>query len=103
MQALLPSPQLTAKEAKSPDSGSAAQSNNSKAAKVESAIEYIKELQKQVLEKDRLIDQKDQEVEALRRELAALKRSDSASSSVVETEAQMKTETSSSPGTENAT
>ncbi|KAF2867102.1 hypothetical protein BDV95DRAFT_631253 [Massariosphaeria phaeospora] len=76
MQALLPSPNISAKEpkeAKSPDSGSGAQSNNSKAAKVESAIDYIKELQQQCSDKDRLIDQKDQEVEALRRELAALK------------------------------
>ena len=53
----------------------AAQSNNSKAAKVESAIDYIKALQKQCSEKDKLLDQKEQEMEALRRELAALKRS----------------------------
>ncbi|KAJ4358564.1 uncharacterized protein N0V89_003148 [Didymosphaeria variabile] len=77
MQALLPSPQLGAKESKSPESMTAAQSNNSKAAKVESAIDYIKALQKQCAEKDRALDQKDQEVEALRRELAAFKRSDS--------------------------
>lgn len=76
MQALLPSPQLGAKESKSPDSGSA-QSNNSKAAKVESAIEYIRQLQKQCSDKDKLLDQKDQEVEALRKELAALRRSSS--------------------------
>lgn len=75
MQALLPSPQLGAKESKSPEIMTAAQSNNSKAAKVESAIEYIKTLQKQCLDKDRLIDQKDQEMESLRRELAALRRS----------------------------
>ncbi|KAJ4286140.1 hypothetical protein N0V90_013489 [Kalmusia sp. IMI 367209] len=74
MQALLPSPQLGAKESKSPEIMTAAQSNNSKAAKVESAIDYIKALQKQCSEKDRLLDQKDQEVEALRKELAALRR-----------------------------
>lgn len=78
MQALLPSPQIGAKESKSPESMTAAQSNNSKAAKVESAIEYIKALQEQCSEKDRLLDQKDQEMEALRKELATLKRSSSA-------------------------
>lgn len=104
MQALLPSPHLSAKDARSPDSSSAAQSNNSKAAKVESAIDYIKELQKQCLDKDRLLDQKDQEMEALRKELAALKRSDSVgSSSAAEVEVQMKTEKSSSPSVENST
>jgi predicted RNase H-like nuclease (RuvC/YqgF family) len=77
MQALLPSPQIGAKESKSPESMTAAQSNNSKAAKVESAIEYIKALQEQCSEKDRLLDQKDQEMEALRKELATLKRSSS--------------------------
>ncbi|KAF1966995.1 hypothetical protein BU23DRAFT_308909 [Bimuria novae-zelandiae CBS 107.79] len=77
MQALLPSPHLNGKESKSPESMTAAQSNNSKAAKVESAIEYIKALQHQCSEKDKLLDQKDQEVETLRRELAALKRSSS--------------------------
>lgn len=58
----------------------AAQSNNSKAAKVESAIDYIKVLQKQCADKDKLLDQKDQEMEALRRELAALKQSRESSS-----------------------
>jgi hypothetical protein len=77
MQALLPSPPLGAKESKSPEIMTAAQSNNSKAAKVESAIDYIKALQKQCSEKDRQLDQKDQEMEVLRRELAALKRSSS--------------------------
>ncbi|KAF2659287.1 hypothetical protein K491DRAFT_712807 [Lophiostoma macrostomum CBS 122681] len=108
MQALLPSPQIPAqvRETKSPDSSSAAQSNNSKAAKVESAIDYIKQLQKQCSDKDRLLDQKDQEMEALRKELAAFKRSDSAGSSNPSRSAeQMKAEASSSPVTsiENAT
>ena len=98
MQAILPSPQISAKEAKSPDS-SAAQSSNSKAAKVESAIDYIKELQKQCSEKDRLLDQKDLEMEALRKELAALKRNDSLSS----TEGPMRTKSSSTPESESAT
>lgn len=77
MQALLPSPQLGAKESKSPECMTAQQSNNSKAAKVESAIDYIKALQKQCSEKDRQLDQKDQELEALRRELAKFTRSNS--------------------------
>lgn len=103
MQALLPSPQIAAREAKSPDSSSAAQSNNSKAAKVESAIDYIKELQQQCRDKDNLLDQKDQEMDALRKELAALRRSDSVNSS--NPDAQLKAEASSSPATsiENAT
>ena len=81
MQALLPSPHLGAKECKSPESMTAAQSNNSKAAKVESAIDYIKALQKQCSDKDKLLNQKDQEMEALRKELAALKRSTSSETS----------------------
>lgn len=86
MQSLLPSPQITAKDAKSPDgSGGSAggstaqQQSNSKAATVESAIEYIKTLQKRmdeqdrlVSEKDRLIGEKDKEMEALRKELKEL-------------------------------
>jgi hypothetical protein len=106
MQALLPSPLISARETKSPESSSAAQSNNSKAAKVESAIDYIKELQKECSDKDRLLGQKDQEMEALRRELAALKRSDSmGSSNPSKTAEQMKAEASSSPVTsiENVT
>lgn len=105
MQALLPSPQIAAKDAKSPDSSSAAQSNNSKAAKVESAIEYIKQLQKQCLDKDRLLDQKDQEMEALRKELAALKGAGSESStpSRADSESQRKAELRPSPETPNAT
>lgn len=103
MQALLPSPHIDAKEAKSPELSSAAQSNSSKAAKVESAIDYIKQLQRQCSDKDRLLDQKDQEMEALRKELAALKRSDSITSNSAENDSQMKTEKSSSPDSENAT
>ena len=73
MQALLPSPVLNAKDAaKNLDAGGA-QSNSSKAAKVESAIEYIKQLQQQCFEKDRLLGKKDQEMEDLRKELADLK------------------------------
>lgn len=72
MQALLPLSQQV-KEGKSPETS--AQSNNSKAAKVESAIGYIKELQKEVSDKDQLLAAKEQEMEALRKELAALKQS----------------------------
>ncbi|KAF2741509.1 hypothetical protein EJ04DRAFT_422596 [Polyplosphaeria fusca] len=105
MQALLPSPLLGAKESKSPESSTAAQSNNSKAAKVESAIDYIRELQKQCSEKDRLIEQKDQEMENLRKELAAFKTSSVGVSSTptetTEMDTDMKTEATPSP--ENAT
>lgn len=101
MQALLPSPQLGPTEAKSPDS-SAAQSNNSKAAKVESAIDYIRQLKQQVSERDRLIESKDQEMEQLRRELAALRRS-SSEGSAVDIAAQLKAEPTSSPSTDNGT
>ncbi|ORY17418.1 hypothetical protein BCR34DRAFT_37427 [Clohesyomyces aquaticus] len=107
MQQLLPSPQILAGDAKSPDSagGSQSQSNNSKAAKVESAIEYIKQLQKQCSEKDNLLDKKDQEMEALRKELAALRRSNSvgSSSNPAESETQMKSESKSGSEAENAT
>ncbi|KAF2476381.1 uncharacterized protein BDR25DRAFT_277464 [Lindgomyces ingoldianus] len=108
MQQLLPSPQIharDARDAKSPDSSGGAQTNNSKAAKVESAIEYIKQLQKQCSEKDKLIDQKDLEMEALRRELAALRRSGSvgSSSNPAEIETQLKSESKSGSETENAT
>ncbi|RMZ72209.1 phosphorus acquisition-controlling [Pyrenophora seminiperda CCB06] len=104
MQALLPSPQLGATpDAKSPESN-AQNSNNSKAAKVESAIEYIKQLKQEVSERDNLLSQKDQEMDALRKELAALKRSGSEGSvSEVEAAAQPKAEPSSSPNTENET
>ena len=53
MQALLPSPQIRAQDAAAaagPEHSAAAQSSSSKAAKVESAIEYIKQLQKQCSE-----------------------------------------------------
>lgn len=108
MQALIPSPHLAARDAKSPDSSStAAQLSNSKAAKVESAIDYIKQLKQQCSEKDRLLSQKDREMEALREELAALRRSSSAvsSSNAAEADVQMTTETgsSSSPHAENET
>jgi vacuolar-type H+-ATPase subunit I/STV1 len=101
MQALLPSPLMNAIDAKSPDS-SAAQSSNSKAAKVESAIDYIKQLKQEVSERDRLIESKDQEMEQLRKELAALRRSSSVGS-VVEVAAQLKTESVSTPSTDNGT
>ncbi|KAH7079338.1 hypothetical protein BKA63DRAFT_264130 [Paraphoma chrysanthemicola] len=103
MQALLPSSLIGATEAKSPES-SAAQSSNSKAAKVESAIDYIKQLKQQVSEKDRLIESKDQEMEQLRKELVALRRSSSVGSSA-DVAAQLKAEPASSPNTdtENAT
>ncbi|KAF2192617.1 hypothetical protein K469DRAFT_731112 [Zopfia rhizophila CBS 207.26] len=104
MQALLPSPNLTAGDAKSPESGgTAAQTNSSKAAKVESAIGYIKQLQKQCSEKDKMLDQKDQEMEMLRKELAALRRMSSIGSNPKETDTPMKTESNSSPEMENAT
>ena len=115
MQALIPSPHLTARDAKSPDSSSTAtQLSNSKAAKVESAIDYIKQLKKQCSEKDKLLDEKDREMEKLRKELAAFKRSNSISS-VNESEADVKmaidtdlvsspnSNSKSSPRTENAT
>jgi hypothetical protein len=108
MQALIPSPHLAARDAKSPDSSStAAQLSNSKAAKVESAIDYIRTLKQQCSEKDRLLDQKDREMEALREELAALRRCSSATSSAnaVDSDVQMTTEADSSrsPHAENAT
>jgi predicted RNase H-like nuclease (RuvC/YqgF family) len=102
MQALLPSPQLgaTPTDAKSPETN-AQNSNNSKAAKVESAIEYIRQLKQEVSERDNLLTQKDQEMETLKKELAELRRSSSSgASSVAE---QMKAEPSNSPNTENET
>jgi vacuolar-type H+-ATPase subunit I/STV1 len=102
MQALLPSPQPGAiPDAKSPESN-ALNSNNSKAAKVESAIEYIKQLKQEVSERDDLISQKDQEMDALKKELAALKRTGS-EVATPEAAAQLKAEPSSSPNTENET
>ncbi|KAF1995827.1 hypothetical protein P154DRAFT_333683 [Amniculicola lignicola CBS 123094] len=107
LQALLPSPQISAKDAvaKSPDSASAAaQSSNSKAAKVESAIDYIRQLKKEGSDKDRLLDQKDAEMEALRKELAALRRGSSAGSSDIagDSDPQMKPEALSSSEGETA-
>jgi vacuolar-type H+-ATPase subunit I/STV1 len=99
MQALLPSPLIGATDAKSPDS-SAAQSSNSKAAKVESAIDYIRQLKQEVSERDRLIESKDQEMEQLRKELAALRRSSSVGSAA-EVAAQLKSEPVSTPSTDN--
>jgi hypothetical protein len=77
MQALLPLAQQV-KEGKSPENS--IQSNNSKAAKVESAIGYIRELQQEVSDKDRLLAEKDQEMDALRKQLAALKQTNPESS-----------------------
>jgi len=99
MQALLPSTLVAAADAKSPES-SAAQSSNSKAAKVESAIDYIKQLKQEVSEKDRLIESKDQEMEQLRKELAALRRSSSVGSAA-ELASQLKSEPVSTPSTDN--
>lgn len=80
MQDLLPPGLQTATpDAKSPET--AAQSNNSKAAKVESAIDYIKHLKIEVSTKDQLLHQKDVEMEALRKQLADLRRSSSAGNS----------------------
>jgi predicted nuclease with TOPRIM domain len=99
MQDLLPpSSQTGTPDAKSPET--AAQSNNSKAAKVESAIEYIKHLKGEVSAKDRLLEQKDVEMEALRKQLAELRRSSSAgisSSESAEIVAEMKQEPTSTP------
>lgn len=104
MQALLPSPLLDpTPDAKSPESA-AQQSSNSKAAKVESAIDYIKQLKQEVSERDELLGKKDQEMNELRKQLAALKRNSSVCS-VQETAAEMKAEpaSSSSPSTDNGT
>lgn len=80
MQALLPSPLLApTPDAKSPESA-AQQSNNSKAAKVESAIDYIKQLKQEVSERDELLSKKDKEMDDLRKQLAALRRGSSVSS-----------------------
>lgn len=102
MQALLPSPIIAAADAKSPESF-AQQSNNSKAAKVESAIDYIKQLRQQVSERDDLLNQKNQEMNELRRELAALRRSSSSAGSAAEAETQLKAESSSSPNNSDET
>lgn len=78
MQDLLPpGSQTGTPDAKSPPE-TAAQANNSKAAKVESAIEYIKQLKGEVSAKDKLLEQKDAEMELLRKQLAQLRRGSSA-------------------------
>ncbi len=87
MQALLPSPIIAATEAKSPESA-AQQLSNSKAAKVESAIGYIKQLKHEISEKDELLGEKDHEIERLKIELAALKQSSASSAVDVEMEAE---------------
>lgn len=93
MQALLPSPRFgSTSDAKSPETG-AQNSNNSKAAKVESAIEYIKQLKQEVSERDELLSKKDNEMDALKKELAELKRSRS-EGSAPETATQPKAEPS---------
>ncbi|KAJ4323403.1 hypothetical protein N0V94_001875 [Neodidymelliopsis sp. IMI 364377] len=99
MQDLLPpGSQTVTPDAKSPET--AAQSNNSKAAKVESAIDYIKHLKSEVSAKDQLLQQKDAEMEALRKQLAELRRSSSAgvsSDSSTENAAELKKEPISTP------
>jgi vacuolar-type H+-ATPase subunit I/STV1 len=90
MQDLLPPSHITP-DAKSPET--VAQSNNSKAAKVESAIDYIKLLKKQCSDKDKMLSEKDVEMEALRKQLAELRRGSSVSSpSASETAPQPKCE-----------
>lgn len=99
MQALLPASQQI-KEGKSPDNS--LQSNNSKAAKVESAIDYIRELQQECSDKDKLLVEKDREVEELRKELAALKQS-SSSNIASNSQAAAATTQENAPSRENAT
>lgn len=102
MQALLPSSRFGAvSDAKSPETN-AQNSNNSKAAKVESAIEYIKQLKQEVSERDELLSKKETEMDALKKELAELKQRNS-QSAAPEAEPQPKTEPSPSPNTENET
>lgn len=73
MQDLLPpGSQITTPDGKSPET--AAQLNNSKAAKVESAIDYIKLLKGEVSKKDEMLQQKNVEMEELRKQLAELRR-----------------------------
>lgn len=104
MQDLLPpSSQTGTPDAKSPET--AAQSNNSKAAKVESAIEYIKHLKGEVSAKDKLLEQKDAEMDALRKQLAQLRRgssvdissAESLATDSVEESAELKKEPMSTP------
>lgn len=98
MQELLPpGSQNATPDAKSPETGP--QSSNSKAAKVESAIEYIKHLRGEVSKKDELLKEKDVEMEALRKQLADLRRGSSAgmSSSGSSTENTVETEMKKEP------
>lgn len=99
MQDLLPpSSQAGTPDTKGPET--AAQSNNSKAAKVESAIDYIKQLKSEVSAKDLLLQQKDEEMEALRKQLAELRRGSSVgvnSDSSTENAAELKEESASTP------
>jgi hypothetical protein len=99
MQDLLPpGSQTGTPDAKSPET--AAQSSNSKAAKVESAIDYIKHLKSECSVKDQLLQQKDAEMEALRKQLAELRRSSSAgmsSDSSTENATELKKEPVSTP------
>ncbi|KAF2131896.1 hypothetical protein P153DRAFT_334181 [Dothidotthia symphoricarpi CBS 119687] len=85
MQALLPPSLNGDTEAKSPEM-TAAQSNNSKAAKVESAIDYIRLLKKQCEDKDRALEVKEREMDELREQLAALRRCSSVGTSGEEAE-----------------
>ncbi|KZM20483.1 uncharacterized protein EKO05_0004511 [Ascochyta rabiei] len=105
MQDLLPpGSQTVTPDAKSPET--AAQSNNSKAAKVESAIDYIKHLKSEVSLKDQLLQQKDVEMEALRKQLAELRRSSSvgvSSESSTENATDLKKEQASTPATVDET
>lgn len=103
MQALLPSPLLGAtSDAKSPESA-AQQSSNSKAAKVESAIDYIKQLKQEVFERDELLNKKDREMEDLRKQLAALRRSSEVSEVAGAALLKAESGSSSSPGTDGGT
>ncbi|KAH6620120.1 hypothetical protein C7974DRAFT_398939 [Boeremia exigua] len=110
MQDLLPpGSQAALPDAKSPET--AAQSNNSKAAKVESAIEYIKHLKGEVSAKDRMLEQKDAEMESLRKQLAQLRRgssvgvssNDSPVESAVGSTAELKMEPAATPAASDET
>jgi vacuolar-type H+-ATPase subunit I/STV1 len=99
MQQLLPLAQQV-KEGKSPENS--IQASNSKAAKVESAIGYIRELQQEVSNKDKLLAERDQEMEALRKELAALRQGSSAAPAC-NSETAATTTQDNAPSRENAT
>lgn len=83
LQALLPSPSLRAQEdaaiAAAAAKSEGPNSNNSKAAKVESATEYIKQLKRECEDKERMIRERDEEVGRLKREIESLKGSGKAS------------------------